>query len=550
MLREIVISGYNIEMNKVLWQPNEIETAQCLGFEVNNNTIICDMRCTAPEALKEFLDYCFKSFMTSPMEVDRKAKTMAVIKKVYQEMFLNVGKLLVKNVPYTNMFYRHQVFSLERMAYKKCNLLSLSQGLGKSCVSASLSRMFNIPKTIIICPAIVKWSFYRDLTETFGFNPLYFTILDASQRSTVRALFEERFIIINYEMVKKHMAHLIKEDVGHIIIDEAQALKNSRSQRFHAISDLVDYHKNARLTLMSGTPVKNRVNDMFAYLKLMKHPLGSNYAKFLRDFTHTASGKGGTRVTGGKNLDDLQRKISNLIIRKTKEECLDLPPKIITKCYFELNDYREEYNNVLKDMVENQGKNIGSINGSIHTLNIITAKSKINGIIEMAENIIDQERKVVIFGSYTEPLAMLQHYFGNRCVLIDGSVPAKDRDNLIQRFLHDDKTTVFLGNMIAAGIGINLVNSSDIIYTNFPFTPSELEQSMDRSHRIGQVSSVNVYYTIGRDSLDEKLFNILSDKAGDISALIDKGNAVVPYTNVPEMLFKELAEQYNKLETV
>jgi len=403
--------------------------------------------------------------------------------------------------------------------------------------SATLSRIHSFPRTVIICPAAVKFNWFRDLTKKFGFNELLFTILDAARRRTIIAL-NERFVIINYDIVTKFESHLTSMKVDHFILDEAHNLKGINTNRVKNVLRVLSQFKDAKVTFLSGTPIKNRVDDVFSYLKLSGHELGSNHKKFLSEFTISANGRGGERVTGGRNLKDLNLKLSNFMIRKTKEDCLDLPDKVFLSYRFELEDYREEYDKIIKALSEM--KEISSLTGNLHSLNIITSKAKIPGIIEIAEQIIAEGRKVVIFGSYKEPLAVLEKHFGHRCVKIDGSVDSYNRDVLVQRFIEDEECTVFLGNMIAAGVGINLVNSSDVLFMNFPFTPSELYQSIDRVHRIGQDKSVNVHLTFCDASIDDYIYEIIIDKEKDINAVIDQGKETMAKENFTEILMRKL----------
>jgi SNF2 family DNA or RNA helicase len=187
-----------------------------------------------------------------------------------------------------------------------------------------------------------------------------------------------------------------------------------------------------------------------------------------------------------------------------------------------------------------KNKDISSLTGNIHSLNIITSKAKIHGIKELAETILETGKKVVIFGSYKEPLNELEAYFGKKCVKIDGSVDSWMRDQLVQRFHNDPEVTVFLGNMKAAGVGINLTNASDVIYLNFPLSPADLYQSMDRLDRIGQVSCVNVHYTFCEDSIDDDIYDLIVDKEKDIVALIDQGREVMFRENIVETLMKKI----------
>jgi len=547
MLKEIEFIGdYQVGMYKKLYAPNEIALANCMNFIIEYEgewTVVkANLFQTSKRAMFEFIKECFRNLMHNPDVSVYKNAIFEKLSDKYNEIYAAFDHRYLSKAPYRDTMMAHQRDAVCSCVYRKHTLLAFEQGLGKTMTSATISRVMGIKRTVIICPSIVKWNWFRELTEKWGFNELYFSIFDANKSRCIQA-FQERFVIVNYEMVNKYMDKLCASEVGHIIIDECTGIKNANSGKFKAVHELVNRNHDAKITLLSGTPVKNRVNDVFAYLKLTGHPLGDNYAAFLRDYTLNRNGKGGTQVTGGRNLSELFVKMSNFMIRRTKAECLDLPDKIISKYHFKLDDYKEEYDRVVQEIINN--KESPNLNSSLHSLNIVLAKSKLKGIIEMAESILDQERKVVIFSSYKEPLKMLEHHFKESCVLIDGSVDAKNRDTLIQKFLNDDKCTVFLGNMIAAGVGINLVNSSDTIFVNFPFTPSELYQAEDRQHRLGQKNNVNIYYTICEDSIDEYLYDLIANKAADINNLIDRGKEAVDFGSIPDLLYKQLLKNYN-----
>jgi len=328
-----------------------------------------------------------------------------------------------------------------------------------------------------------------------------------------------------------------------ILVSNCHQIKNVNTSRFKVVRHIMDKNPDARITLLSGTPIKNRVNDMFAYLKIIGHPLGANYTQFLREYTISQKGRGGDKITGAKNTNDLWVKMSNFMLRKRLDDCVDLPDKIYNRIYFELEDYQKEYDEAVYEALENSGKT--QLSSSVHTINIVTAKSKLKGIIELAENILENGEKVTIFSSYKEPLRILEQHFKDKCVLIDGSVPSHERGVLVEKFKNDDECCVFLGNMAAAGVGINLVSSSNMILTNFPLTPSELYQTIARLHRIGQTKKVNIWYTICKDTIDENLFNLIAQKAMDANAVVDNLTVDTEYSNIQDVLFKELREKYN-----
>lgn len=538
------INNHTIRFEKKLWHESEILLGKCFGFnmDIDKSIMECNVPTTSQRSIFEFVKIAFKSFNESVNEAGRREMFFDRLHAVKMELDYDADKFLKARLPYYDQLYQHQIDVLYESYYKQFNFMALDMGLGKTLTSASLSRIHKIPRTVIICPAAVKFNWYRDLKK-FGYNELYFTVLDSTRRRTFRA-FNERFVIVNYDIVGNFEKEICCSDVGHFIFDEAHNLKNHLSQRTKRVKAILERFPHARITFLSGTPIKNRVNDVFSYLKLIGHELGANHKKFLDEYTIKANGRGGERVTGGKNLQDLHIKLSNFMIRRTKEECLDLPDKIYLSYRYEMEDYRPEYNKVIEEIVKE--KNINNLTGNIHSLNIIISKAKIKGIIELAQTIMDEGRKVVIFGGYKEPMKMLEQHFGKACVKIDGSVNAYDRDQNIQRFLNDPECTVFLGNWVAAGVGINLVNASDIIVHNFPLTPAELEQGIDRLHRIGQSKSVNVHYTFCEESIDEYIYEIIVDKKEDINAVIDQGGEVLLRENITEILIKKILEKSGK----
>ncbi len=544
-MTDVSITADNkVRFQKKLWDDTEIVLAKCYNFSIDITSVVgiieADPMFTDKRAMFEFIKFSFKSFSESTVHEHRRNAFYESLSSIYKGLDNAATEMINRFLPYADKLYAHQVESIQQTFYKKHNFLALDMGLGKSLISASISRIHQIPRTVIVCPAAVKWNWFRDLTSKFGFNELYFTILDSSKYRCVKA-FNERFVIINYDILEKFSKELCSAPVGHFILDEAHYLKSHHIGRYKSFKKIAEQFPDARITLLSGTPVKNRVNDVFAYLKLIGHELGNNHKKFMDTYTLSTTTRGGSKVSGGKNLNDLYIKMANFMIRKTKEECLDLPGKIYLQYKYELDDYREEYNAVIEDLAKQ--KTISSLTGNLNSLNIITSKAKKKGIIEIANNIIEQGKKVVIFGGYREPLNDLELHFGNACVKIDGSVPAYERDQRVQRFTNDPECTVFLGNMVAAGVGINLTVASDVIFMNFPFTPAELYQATDRCDRIGQKSCVNVHYTFCDESIDEYIYEIIMDKERDINTLIDRGKEVNLRENITELLIKKLLKR-------
>lgn len=559
-----IVSKYKINFRKN-WSPSEIDLAECLLFEFDNGNIIVDIRRTSKKSLYEFIKKCFFSAFVNPTYKQFFTDFFAKIKVMYNNHFSNFNDSYLSDL-YTNC--KHDLFGFQKedlalMAYRRCNLLSYEQGMGKTLTSATLSKALGTKRTVVIGPTLVKWNWFKNMTDEWGYNPLYWTILDRKKNQCIRAGILEKFVVINYEQVKNHMEYLSRDIVDHIIIDECHNIKNHTTGRYKGIEALVKKFPKARITLLSGTPIKNRSIDMFAYLKLCKHPLGRVQKAFKERYSVTSSTRGGKRVMGSKNNEDLRLRISNFMIRRRADQELDLPPLIINKYYIDTDELSDEYDKLMEELYERQQlsikletqggttedkfKNSQEIRTNLMTLNKTMALAKCNKVCEFIDQLHEQGRKVVIFSGFTQPLEYLKSKYIDNSVLINGSVSAHKRQALIDRFLEDKDCNVFLGNFIAAGVGINLVNARDCIFLNFPFTPDDLEQPYKRIHRIGQKHSCNVYYTMAKDSIDEHLFAIIEDKIEDINKIVDNDSkGTIKYGNIPNLLMNSLLKDYKK----
>jgi len=422
--------------------------------------------------------------------------------------------------------------------------------------SASISKAIAAPRTCIIGPALVKWNWYEDMVS-WGYNNLYWTILEALKHKSMFAI-KERFIVLNYEVVDKYKSEVNKASIDSFIIDECHKIKNTTTKAFKNIYALTKQHPKAKVILLSGTPWTNRVTDLFAYLKVAGHPLGNNKKKFEDMYAV----KNGTKIIGTKNIDDLKLKISNFMIRLKSDDVLELPRLSIHKTYFNIGELNEDYKNVLGELQgirdeydkaeEDKKKEFNlkaKIRQSISSLSRITSMSKIPQVVQWVNSMVEQNEKVIIFSSWRGVLEELEKCFGaSNCVRVDGSVESKKRQELVNIF-NDEKggVDIFLGQVKAAGVGINLVSSRTVVLMDIPISPDLIEQPIKRAHRSGQKRPVNAYFTFAKGTIDERLYSLIQEKAGDINAIIDADTkkGVVKYEEIPEMLFRELTVEHS-----
>jgi SWI/SNF-related matrix-associated actin-dependent regulator 1 of chromatin subfamily A len=537
----LINDNQSVRFHKKMWHITELNLAKCYDFEINIDTgmIVAHLKHTYKQCIYEFIRLSFKNFSEAHSETERRNRFYEKIESVYSTLEQDMNALMVQKLPYYNQLYSHQKEGIMFGSMRRAIFLAYEMRLGKSITAASLSRIFNVRRTVIICPAIAKWGWYRDLTSTWGFNELYFTMLDSTKSKSFTAL-QERFVIVNFDILKKFDKHICSDDVGHFIIDEAHRIKNRASDRSKVIQDIVDRYPNAKITFLSGTPVANRFNDLFNYFKLAKHPLGDSYKKFTDEYTIKTASRSGERVTGAKNINDLKMKMLNFMIVKRMDECFDMPEDVVSKYTFDFDDYREEYDAIIEEMVAAKESSALSVRSNLHSLNIITCKSKLKGIIEAIEEILTETKKIVVFGSYKEPLAALEQYFGSRCVKVDGSTASFDRDGYKRKFWDDDNVEVFLGNYQAAGEALDLSCSNDVFCINFPFTPRELNQALFRCKHPEKKGHIRRHYTFAKGSIDEYIYDIIASKEKDINQLVAGGKEVIEKDNIEEILINKL----------
>ena len=142
--------------------------------------------------------------------------------------------------------------------------------------------------------------------------------------------------------------------------------------------------------------------------------------------------------------------------------------------------------------------------------------------IKMADDFISQGEKVIIATCYDEELNTLKEYYGDKCVVYNGKMSQKQKDAAQKAFMEDPNVMVFIGQVIAAGVGLTLTVSRTLIFNNIDFVPGNDRQMEDRIYRIGQHRDVNIYYQIFRGTQYERMWNTVMKKELIINQVIKK----------------------------
>ena len=419
----------------------------------------------------------------------------------------------------------HQKEAIQKLVENKKFILADDMGLGKTTSTIIAALETGAKKILIICPATLKINWKREI-ENYSDRPIF--ISEGKQFST-----EDDFVIVNYDIMKNFHDPKKKDDslilmskFDLIIIDEAHYIKNAQAQRTKLINDITK--SVDRLWLLTGTPMTSRPIDYFNLLSLIDSPVAKNWMAYVIRYCAGFQFKVGPRkiwnVQGASNLEELRDRTAGLTLRRLKENVLDLPDKIITPVYLRLKSkvYEEvmgDYYNWYEKNPE-ESKSLTVQFTKLTKVRQIIADEKIAQTIEIAENIIEQDKKVIIFCNFTDSLNKITEHFGKAAVKLDGSMSKVERQFSVDQFQENDKVKVFVGNIKAAGVGITLTSAEAVIFNDLSFLPSDHAQSEDRAYRYGQKNNVLVYYPIFENTIEGIIYDILHNKKQVIATVM------------------------------
>jgi SWI/SNF-related matrix-associated actin-dependent regulator 1 of chromatin subfamily A len=425
------------------------------------------------------------------------------------------------NIDYSKYSHRppleHQKIAIEKLAGSKRFILADDMGLGKTTSTIIAALETGVKKILIICPASLKINWQREI-ENYTDRSVY--IAEGKNFSQ-----EHDFIIVNYDILKnfydlkdKEKSEIYKSNFDLIIIDEAHYVQNGQAQRTKLVNSFVK--SVDKLWLLTGTPMTSRPMNYFNLLSLIESPVAQNWMAYAIRYCQGYQFKAGNRkvwnVTGASNLEELRDRTSRQVLRRLKTEVLDLPDKIISPVYLRLKSkLYEGLMGEYYDWYENKTDESSSLTvqfSKLMKVRQVIAEEKINDTIELAQNIIDQGKKVIIFTNFTNTLNKIADHFGKQAVRLDGSTSKPMRQHAVDQFQDNEKITVFVGNLKAAGVGLTLTAAEAVIMNDLSFVPSDHSQAEDRAYRYGQKSNVSVYYPIFENTIEGAIYDILIKK--------------------------------------
>lgn len=345
-------------------------------------------------------------------------------------------------------------------------------------------------------------------------------------------------IITTYGLLREDEEIYENLNFNTMIIDEAQNIKNNHA----GITKVVKSIKAETKFALTGTPLENSILELWSIFDFIMPGYLANLTKFqskykIKDFDEDSE----ILIKG------LSKQINPFILRRKKSDVVkELPEKLINDIYIDLKDeqkklYVAELNRVKEEMdkiIKEEGMNKARflilqlltklrqicIDPSIVYDNYTDGSNK----IEQLENIVSEytknNHKVLIFSSFKTALNIVKEKLNNakiKTYMIDGSVPAKTRIEMVDNFNENDDIKVFLIMLKSGGTGLNLASADVVIHLDLWWNPQAENQATDRAHRIGQTNTVEVIHLITKGTIEEKILELQNKKRILSDKLID-----------------------------
>lgn len=420
-------------------------------------------------------------------------------------------------------------------------ILADEMGLGKTHQAmALLSAVYNngteLP-SLIVCPTSVLDHWEDKLTE---YAPaLKVSRYHGLKREGLLLDMHPATILTTYTILSRDIERLREIEWKYIILDEAQKIKNFKTKMFRASKQLKAHHRLA----LTGTPVENRLSELWSIFDFLNPGYLWSHKEFRERF-ETPIMKYSDRSAEAT----LKRIIHPFKLRRLKTDVLkDLPPKVEDTRLCELAPHQialyrsivdKEGMNLIEHLKDSRTKveyiHIFSVLSKLkricdHPSLVLTGRKKgsltsgkFESFKELLDEAIESGEKVVVFSQYLEMMDIIEAWLKRKRIgysSLRGST--RNRRRVIERFQEDPECRVFVGSLMAGGLGIDLTSASVVIHYDRWWNAARENQATDRVHRIGQKKGVNVFKLITRGTLEEKIDNIIKRKAELMDTIVE-----------------------------
>jgi SWI/SNF-related matrix-associated actin-dependent regulator of chromatin subfamily A-like protein 1 len=429
--------------------------------------------------------------------------------------------------------FPHQIEGVAFLLGRRRAILADDMGLGKTRQAiVSLRHLAPGGPFLVVCPASVKRNWAREIGLVAADAPIL--VIEGSAAVAPTA----EWVIVNYDILGRHIDSLQRVPWAGLVFDEAHYLKNHTSARSKIARQLTTVAAAGTaqplvVQLLTGTPLTSRPRDLFVLLQLAGHALGRSFLAFAKRYCAAEKGEYGWKTGGASNVEELTVQLHGVMLRRTKDDVLALPPKLRTwlpvdvpagtgsraiKKVFELLAGKGDRPPASRDVeLRKRGKLLAFLVEARQAL----AFAKTSATLEFVRGAIDQGEKVIVFSCFEDPVEKLAKELGSIAVVLTGKTPGSARQALVDRFQQDEDVRVFVANIIAGGTGLNLTAATQVVFNDLDWVPTNHWQAEDRAYRIGQTRTVNVTYFVARNTIDDFVQAVLDTKASLVNAIVE-----------------------------
>lgn len=441
---------------------------------------------------------------------------------------------LTVDIPLTVTPFPYQKQGIAFNLQHKRVIVGDEPGLGKTLQAIATAVGAGVKCVLVICPSSLKENWAREFEKFAGWKSIILRDSVKSTWTTFHRVAGIRVFITNYESLKKYFVAAINTEKGKpmrlkdiefkptislfdmVIIDELHRLKDGNTQQSKFTMGLT---RDKEWVLgLTGTPVVNKPKDLVAQLYIINR-LGDfgGYKYFMNRYC-------GGNGSGSANLGELNYKLKSTCFyqRRKKDVLSQLPDKMRQVMLTDITT-RDEYNKALQDLAsylsdyrnksdeEVMRSMRGEIMVQIGVCKNISARGKINDIIEYIDEIVASGEKVGIFIHQKEIAQRLKQHYPD-ALTITGADSSEQRQAAVDKFQNDPNAKIILLSIKAAGVGLTLTAASRCVFVELPWHAADCDQCEDRFHRIGQKDSVQCAYFLGKDTIDEQIYKIIESK--------------------------------------
>lgn len=487
------------------------------------------------------------------------------ISGIYEDLHKQEFEIdIPKDYTFKTKPFNHQIDGVRFGLNKKKFLLCDDQGLGKTFQIINwvgcLEKIDKINKVLIVCGVnSLKYNWQSEISihsDEKGW------VLGTRFRKTTGKAYEGstkdklddldnlpdcRYIITNIETLRAGAEKITKSKYHFPIAEKLQELcKNGTISviafdECHKSKEPTSLQSRAMINVqakymvaMSGTPLMNNPLDLYFPMKWLGYENHSFY-QFKQHYC-TLGGWGGSQVVGYKNLEEIRTMMDNIMLRRLKTEVLDLPEKIRKIEYVDMTSkqnqiYKEVYNGVMSDLQKIKFSNnplsmmirLRQATGWTGIIsNTVQESAKMERMIELVQEIVASGQKAIIFSNWESITEVAKEKLKSyNPAYITGATKADERMKEVDRFQNDDKCRVIIGTIGAMGTGLTLTAAKNVIFLDSPWNMALKAQAEDRAHRIGTKGTVNIITLVCKNTIDERIEELVEKKGQIADALVD-----------------------------